>query len=89
MIPTTFIEVMIVNLGLAIFLLASQLMWTKVSTLLEFCMDIFYELKACDKEKFFSLMLTALKNSDMIQRKTSLDKVVNLGLATFLLDSPS
>ena len=39
MIPTTFIEVMIVNLGLAIFLLASQLMWTKVPTLLGFFMD--------------------------------------------------
>ena len=49
MIPTTFIEVMMVNLGLAIFLLASQLMWTKVATLLELCMDYFLRTKGLCK----------------------------------------
>ena len=51
MIPTTFIEVMIVNLGLAIFLLASQLMWTKVPTLLEFCMDYFLRTNTEEDEQ--------------------------------------
>ena len=65
MIPTTFIEVMIVNLGLAIFLLASQLMWTKVPTLSEFLCGLFGIMKFCKAH----CVKTALKGVQVQKKK--------------------